>query len=65
MAKILFDNNDLNFNTEKDNKQSVLTGFISERNMKKSILTLILLTTFSVISFGQVSFKDLIASFSF
>lgn len=30
--------------------------------MKKSILTLILLTTVSVISFGQVSFKDLIAT---
>jgi len=29
--------------------------------MKKSILTLFLLTSFSVISFGQVSFKDLIA----
>jgi len=30
--------------------------------MKKSILTIILLTSFSVISFGQVSFKDLIAT---
>jgi serine protease Do len=30
--------------------------------MKKSIMTLFLLTTVSVISFGQVSFKDLIAT---